>query len=170
MSALLNTYRTGDEHWITVIVLEYDRYWKAFCDIVLKMPELAQDPRFSTQAAHFKHGQEQAAIIDEVFRNMSLSECIERLEQADIVYEINNRWHEIKNDTQALENGFLMEIKMPSGRKEWVAGNPVKFNGRKTLIRSHSPRLGQHTDEVLLELGYSQDDVAGLAGRKIIRK
>ena len=168
-SAVVNTYKTKDDHWITVILLEYDRYIKQFFETVLKKPELANDERFNNQVNSFQHSAELTSIIDEVFNGLTLAECVERLRKADIVHEINRRWHEIKDDPQALENGYLMEIKMPSGRTDWVVGNFAKFDDENTVIRRSSPRLGEHNLEVLAELGYSKVDIADFKKNKIIK-
>ncbi|MDD5170450.1 MAG: CaiB/BaiF CoA-transferase family protein [Syntrophales bacterium] len=168
-SGLMNTYQSKDCRWITVMALEYNRYWKPFAEIVLMRPDLADDPRFNNQMAGFQHGEELAAIIDEAFGKLTEKEIVTRLKEADIAHEVNLRWKEIKNDVQALENGFIMEYKMPSGRTDWVMGNPVRFNGEKTLIRRNAPRLGEHNDEILSELGYGAEQIAAWRAGMIIK-
>jgi crotonobetainyl-CoA:carnitine CoA-transferase CaiB-like acyl-CoA transferase len=168
-SAVVNTYKTKDEHWITVIILEYDRFIKPFFETVLKKPELINDERFNNQANSFQHSAEFTSIIDEVFNGLTLAECVDRLKKVDIVHEVNQRWHEIKNDPQALENGYIMEIKMPSGRTDWIVGNPAKFDDEMTTIRRQAPLLGEHNLEVLAELGYSGSDIANFKKDKIIK-
>jgi crotonobetainyl-CoA:carnitine CoA-transferase CaiB-like acyl-CoA transferase len=168
-NGLMNTYRTKNGRWITIMAIEYDRYWKSFCQQVILKPELADDPRFSTQSASFGHSEELAAIIGNEFEKYTDEDLIARLKKADIAYEINQRWHELKYDAQALENGFLMEYTMPSGRTEWVPGNPVKFNGEMTRIRRRAPRIGEHTLDVLKEMGYSDADIIGMKESGVIR-
>jgi len=168
-SGLMNTYQSRDGRWITVMALEYDRYWKPFVEIVLQRPDLADDPRFNNQGASFQHGAELAVVIDEAFGQLTEKEIVERLKAADIAHEINLRWKEIKNDVTALENGFIFEYKMPSGRQDWLIGNPVRFNGEKTEVRRHAPRLGEHNDEILSGLGYSAEQIAAWRRGMIIK-
>ena len=158
-SGLMNTYQSKDHRWITVMALEYDRYWKSFAEMVLVRPDLADDPRFRDQTTAFQHGEELAAIIDNVFGELMEDEIVARLKRADIAHEVNLRWKELKKDAQALENGFIIEYKMPSGRTDWVIGNPVRFNGEVPSLRRHAPRLGEHNDEILSELGYSSEQI-----------
>jgi crotonobetainyl-CoA:carnitine CoA-transferase CaiB-like acyl-CoA transferase len=165
----MNTYQAGDGRWITVMALEYDRYWKPFAETVMMRPDLADDARFNNQIAGFQNAEELAAIIDKEFQKYTGDEILNRLKAADIAHEINLRWKEIKNDVQALENGFIMECKMPSGRTDWVMGNPVRFNGEKTEIRRHAPRLGEHNDEILSDLGYSAEQIAAWRTGMIIK-
>ena len=168
-SGLMNTYQSKDGRWITIMALEYDRYWKPFAELVLMQPNLADDPRFSNQAASFQHGAELAAIIDEAFGKLTEAEIVTRLKTADIAHEINLRWKEIKDDVTALENGFIFEYTMPSGRQDWLIGNPVRFNGEKTEVRRHAPRLGEHNNEILSELGYSVKQLSAMREKHIIK-
>jgi crotonobetainyl-CoA:carnitine CoA-transferase CaiB-like acyl-CoA transferase len=168
-TAMMNTYRTKDDRWVTIMALEYDRYWKPFAERVIRRPDLADDPRFKNQMAAFEHTVELAAIVEEEVRKITKDELVQRMAAADIVYEVNQRWKELKDDLQAVENDFMVEHKMPSGRKEWVVGNPVKFNGEKTSLRRYAPKLGEHNDEILSELGYSREQVKSLRDKKVIK-
>jgi crotonobetainyl-CoA:carnitine CoA-transferase CaiB-like acyl-CoA transferase len=168
-TALMNTYRTKDDRWVTIMALEYDRYWKPFAERVIRRPDLADDPRFKNQMAAFEHTVELSAIVEEEMRKITKEELVQRMAAADIVYEVNQRWKELKDDIQAVENDFMVEHKMPSGRKEWVVGNPVKFNGEKTSLRRYAPKLGEHNDEVLSELGYSREQIKSLRDKKVIK-
>jgi len=168
-TAMMNTYRTKDDRWVTIMALEYDRYWKPFAESVIRRPDLVDDPRFKNQMAAFEHTVELAAIVEEEVRKITKDELVQRMAAADIVYEVNQRWKELKDDVQAVENDFMVEHKMPSGRKEWVVGNPVKFNGEKTSLRRYAPKLGEHNDEILSELGYSREEIKSLRDKKIIK-
>jgi crotonobetainyl-CoA:carnitine CoA-transferase CaiB-like acyl-CoA transferase len=168
-TAMMNTYRTKDDRWVTIMALEYDRYWKPFAKSVIRRPDLADDPRFNNQMATFQNTVELTAIVEEEVRKITKDELVRRMAAADIVYEVNQRWIEIKDDVQAVENDFIVEHKMPSGRKEWIVGNPVKFNGERTAMRRYAPKLGEHNDEILKELGYNPEQIKSLRERKIIK-
>ena len=168
-TALMNTYRTKDDRWVTIMALEYDRYWKPFAESVIRRPDLVDDPRFKNQMAAFEHTVELAAIVEEEVGKITKDELVKRMAAADIVYEVNQRWKELKDDIQAVENDFMVEHKMPSGRKEWIVGNPVKFNGEKTSLRRYAPKLGEHNDEILSELGYSREEIKSLRDKKVIK-
>ena len=169
VSALMNTYKTGDGKWLTIMAIEYERYWGPFCEQVIKRPDLAINPRYSTFFASYENSAELVAIVQSEFDKYTSQELVQKLRQADVVYELNQRWHELKNDPQATETGFMMEYKLPSGRTDWVIGNPAKFNGGRTLIRRKAPLLGEHTGEVLRKMGYPEESIADLTVRKIIK-
>ncbi len=69
---------------------------------------------------------------------------------------------EVVTDPQAIENDFFAELDHPSGRRIKLVASPVLFNGVRPAIRQSAPELGQHTEEVLLELDYTWDDIASL--------
>lgn len=165
---LMNTYRTLDDKWLMIMVIDYDRYWKKFCVKVLDRPELADDPRFANLFTAFENNEAQAAVIQEEIEKQTVAELTRRLKEEDIVYEICQRFHEVKYDQQALENGFIMPFELRSGRKDWIIGNPIKFNGEDTLVRRKAPLLGEHDTEVLNEIGYSKHEIENLRVKKII--
>lgn len=167
--ALMNTYRAGDGRWITVMSLEYDRYWKVFAEKVIMRPDLVDDPRFNNQAAGFQNAAELAAIIEEEFAKYDGDELLARLKAGDVPHEKNLYWREIKDDVHIRENGFIMEYRMRSGRNEWIIGNPVRFNREKTVVRRGAPKLGEHNSEILAELGYSPEEIASLRDAKVIK-
>jgi crotonobetainyl-CoA:carnitine CoA-transferase CaiB-like acyl-CoA transferase len=167
--ALRNSYKTKDGRWIYVAVLEYERYWPPFCRIVLERPDLVNDPRFKDYASSCENNRELAIILEETFSRKSAPELMEGLKAADIVFEILKKWHEIKEDVQAIENGFIIRHPMPSGRMDWVPGNPIKFNREKTTLKKHAPKLGEDNEGILLELGYSKGEIATFKKDRIIR-
>jgi crotonobetainyl-CoA:carnitine CoA-transferase CaiB-like acyl-CoA transferase len=167
-TGLMNTYKTKDDRWITIMVLEYDRYWKPFCEKVIKMPELINDERFVTQAAVFNNSEAQAAIIEKELLKYTGDELTALLKEADIVYETNPRWHELKDDPQVRETGFMTEYTLPNGRKDWIANSPVRFNGERPFLRRRAPRIGEHNAEILREIGYDDRDIEALRNKKVI--
>jgi crotonobetainyl-CoA:carnitine CoA-transferase CaiB-like acyl-CoA transferase len=168
-SGLMNTYQTKDGRWVTFLAPEYDRYWRPFCEKVIKRPELVEDKRFKTQAAAFDNGVAAAEIIEKECLKLTCAELVRRMKEADIVYEINQKWHELKDDPQIRETGFLQEYTMPSGRKDWIPGNPVRFNGEKPVIRKGAPRLGEDNNEILGEIGYNNNEIQAFRENKIIK-
>ncbi len=165
---LLNSYKTSDGRWLTIMAVDHDRYWSVFCKKVLRIPELADDPRFSKVLAAIENGESQAEIIRCEFEKHALAELIHRLREADVVYEVCQRWHEIKYDPQAIENNFIMKYELPSGRTDWIVGNPIKFNGEDMVVSRRAPLLGEHGAEVLKEIGYSPDQITALREKKIV--
>jgi len=168
-TALMNTYQTQDNRWITIMGIEYDRFWKPFAETVLQRPDLANDARFNNLMGGFMNSEELTAIVDGEFGRNTKDELVRRMKAIDMVYEVNLQWKELKDDNHLKENGFIYEHPMPSGRREWLIANPVKFNGQRATVRRYAPRLGEHNEEVLAGVGYSAEGIAALREKKIIR-
>ena len=113
-TGLMNTYETSDGRWLTVMALEYDRYWRVFCEKVLRIPELADDPRFGNLFAAFENSEAQAKLLCCELKKYTLAELVQRLKEADIVYEVSQRWNELKEDPQALRTDSWSNTSCPA--------------------------------------------------------
>lgn len=167
-TGIMNTYKTREGNWITLMALEYEKFWGPFCKKVIDAPQLADDPRFSTVISSKKNSREQAALIQSEMVKFTAEELEKRLDSIDMVYEVNLRFHEIKEDPQAIENNYIIPFKMRSGRQDWAFSNPVKFNDADTELMRYAPDLGEHNEEVLTELGLSAEEIRVLQEEKVI--
>ena len=150
-------YRTGDGRFISLIMLESDRYWADLCQH-LGRPELGDDPRFVDSVAHAKNRGECIAILDELFATKTLDEWRAVLATAKGVWAPVQNAAELHTDVQAVANGYLREIDFGDGRQATLVANPVQFDGVSPEL-TPCPEHGQHTEEVLLELGLDWDAI-----------
>lgn len=155
---LVNTYRTGDGRWLTLLLLQPDRYWLDFCERIGR-PELVGDERFADAMNRFLNRAELVAILDEVFASKSLAEWREVLEGHEGPWAPMQTAEEVLRDPQALANGYVAEVSTDDGTSAPLVVNPVQFDGEQVKL-DRAPEHGQHTEEVLLELGVSWDDLA----------
>ena len=152
----VNTYRTKDGRFISLIMLESDRYWGDFCRHIGRQ-DLIADPRFADSAARGQNCVECIAILDEVFAQRDLQEWRGALATMEGVWAPYQSVRELHEDVQAKANGYLPEVTSGDRRFALVA-NPVQFDETPPSLRP-GPEHGQHTEEVLLELGLSWDDI-----------
>jgi len=157
---IVGTYKTKDERFIALIMLESDRYWADFCRHIGR-PDLIDDPRFVDAAARFANGEECVTILDEVFASRTFEEWKEALATAEGVWAPVQTARELHDDPQAVVNGYLREVDPGTGKTFTLVANPVQFDETPPDLRP-APEHGQHTEEVLLELGLSWEDIAGL--------
>jgi crotonobetainyl-CoA:carnitine CoA-transferase CaiB-like acyl-CoA transferase len=164
---LRNFYRTKDGRWILMAMMQPDPYWPRFCK-ALEREELEDDPRFNS----FEHRQKSCAdlikILDEAFAARTLAEWKERLSKFNLIFEPVQRPTEVANDPQASANEFFSAFDHPKYGPIKLVGAPIKLSKTPLTIRSEAPEFSQHTEEVLLELGYSWEDIISLKDQKVI--
>jgi len=166
---LWNHYRCADDKWISLAMLQPDRYWKNFCEVVGK-PELVDDPRFAETKVRGKNSAALVAIFDEVFAARPRDEWMRVLKgRGDFIYTIVNSVSDLPDDPQVRANGYVVEYDHPALGNLTLLGMPVKLSATPGEPRGHAPELGEHTELLLTEmLGYSWDDVARLREANVI--
>ena len=154
---LVGTYPTKDGRFITIILLQSDRFWPDLC-AHLDRPDLLDDPRFSDAAARYEHGRECVQELRAIFRSRTYDEWRERLQTLAGVWAPMQTPLEVHDDPQVIANGYLEPIEAASGTEFRLPANPVQFDETPASV-GRAPDHGEHTDEVLLELGLSYDEI-----------
>ena len=153
---LVGTYPTKDGRFITIILLQADRFWPDLCEH-LDRPDLVDDPRFANAAARYENRRECIQELRAIFRSRTYEEWRERLQTLAGVWAPVQTPLELHDDPQVAANGFLEPIATDSGEFRLPA-NPVQFDEMPAQV-NRAPEHGEHTDEVLLELGLSYDEI-----------
>ena len=166
---LWNHYRCADGKWLTLGMLQPDRYWKDLCN-TLGLPELIDDPRFKEIGVRGKNCKALVAIFDKVFATRPRDEWMKLLKAGgDFIYTVVNRVSDLPDDPQVLANDYVVDYEHPGLGEMKLVGLPVKLSETPGDPRGHAPELGEHTESVLTEmLGYSWDDVARLKESGVI--
>jgi len=165
---LSNNYRTKDDRWLILLNPLFERVLPGLCKAIGR-PELADDPRFNSQMAMERNCEEFIRILDERFASGNLAEWEKRLRENNVVYGKVQTPSEVVADPQAITNGFFEDVSYPGGGKMKLLNTPVKFRENPASIKGPAPGIGQHTEEILFELGYSGDDMLRLDEEGIIR-
>ncbi|MDM8000249.1 MAG: CoA transferase [Dehalococcoidia bacterium] len=160
-NALWNCYRTKDGKWIMLVMPQTDRYWPAFCKAIGK-PEWEKDARFDSFAKRIEQNKFLIAALDEILGQRTAAEWESIAQEFDLVLGRIQTPMEVAQDPQAWENGFFEEVEYAPGKTFKMINSPVRFSESESRIRSIAPELGQHTEEILLELGYEWEDLAAL--------
>jgi crotonobetainyl-CoA:carnitine CoA-transferase CaiB-like acyl-CoA transferase len=167
---LWNHYRCADDKWLALAMLQPMRY---FADFVraLGRPEMAEDERFQSVAGLAANAPEVVATLDEVFASRPRAEWIERLRKAggDFIFTLVNEVGELPDDPQMIANDYVVDFEHPQFGKTQVVGVPVRLSETPGSVRTPAPELGQHTEEVLLDvLGWDWDRIADLRAKEVI--
>ncbi len=139
-------YKAGDGREV-LIAIQSEREWKRFCADVLRRPEAAEAPTFSSHTQRVAHRGELDRLINSVFAELSMEQLVERLQTADIAYGRLNSVEELTCHPQLR----LMTIDTPSGPVELPAPPVLEQQKSPTPPRYRVPALGEHTEAIRRE-------------------
>jgi len=154
---LVGTYPTKDGRFLILVLLQADRYWPDLCKHLDRL-DLLEDPRFKDGAARYENRRECIQVLREIFRTRTYDEWCQRLQTLEGVWAPLQTPLELHDDPQAIANGYLEPITASSGSEFRLPANPVQFDETPPSVRG-APEHGEHTDEVLLELGLTYDEI-----------
>ncbi len=164
---LYNHYRTKDDKWFILAHLQPDRYWPNICRALGK-PELEHDPRFNSIEARGENRKELITLMDETFATKTREEWFEIFKKESLIYTPIQTPTEVINDPQSVANDYVIWVDHPVLGKTKMVGFPWDFSQTPASVRREAPEFGQHTEEILLELGYGWEDIAKLKEDKVI--
>ena len=163
-----DSYEASDG-WF-VIGCGNDKLYKIFCEKILHMPELVEDPRFDCNVNRVANNLELKAIIEENFaKQRTVKECVDMILGAGIpagpIYNVSDIMEDphIRDDRE-----MFIHVDHPVMGDVILNGNPVKLSDTKVGIRFPSPTLGQHNEEILESLGYTAGEVEGFKEKGVL--
>lgn len=133
--------------------------WQRFCQAIGRT-DLADDARFRTNADRVRNRGELEPILDEHFAQRDADAWLEKLREARIPCGPVNTLPDILSDAHFQARGGLLEMAHPAAGDLRMLANPIHFSQTPPIYDRHPPLLGQHTEEVLAEVGYSPTDIA----------
>ena len=162
---IYGSYRASDGY--LVIGPVNANQWQVFCHD-LGLPEIADDPRFADPVARGKHSRELGELLDEALLQRPTAEWMSLFDEADIIAAPVYEYGQMVDDPQFLANDYLVDFELPTGGTAKVVGVPVKLSDTPGGIFSGVPELGEQTEAVLRDVGYSKEEIRQLAAEGVI--
>ncbi len=162
-----NNYRTKDDQWFWLANLQPDLTWKGFCT-ALGRNDLLNNEKFNTIAARYINSAELVKIIDEEMAKKTRDEWELLFRKNEVIYGRVQSPQEVIRDPQALANDFFVPLHHPEAPQVKVVMTPVKFIQNPASVNKAAPEIGQDTEEILLNLDYSWEDIAVLKEKNVI--
>jgi crotonobetainyl-CoA:carnitine CoA-transferase CaiB-like acyl-CoA transferase len=169
----VNNYAAGDGEEFWLVGLEGDRHWPALARAVDR-PEWLDDPRYATARDRAINARELIRELDALFAERTRAEWAERFDaEPELFWAPVNTIEDLIGDPQFFAAGGVVEVPDEQGSRSMLA-SPADFGGAAPRPRWRAPRLGEHTAEVLDELGLESTDIArlvadGIAGVDLSR-
>ncbi|HEY7293398.1 MAG TPA: CoA transferase [Dehalococcoidia bacterium] len=159
LPALYRVFATKDGH--IAIVGAAGALWPGFCRAI-ERPDLLDDPRFADDTGRARHRSELLTTVEAQIATRTTAEWCERLRAEGQRYAPVRDYAELAADPQVWVNGYLAEVEHPQFGRQRIVGTPVHFSDTPSRPGIATPELGQHTEEVLIESGFTWEEIAAL--------
>ena len=159
-------FQCRDGQWVFIAGAN-DRLWSRLV-VALGLEWMATDPRFLVNVERVKHRKELEAVLEEAIARHDREPLLKMLDEAGVPATPVNTVDQIMNDPQTAARQIIERVVHPRLGEIPVVGTPLKFSAMRPGVRSHAPLQGEHTDQILLEHGYSASEIAELRARKVI--
>ncbi len=169
LTPISNTYACKDGEMITLTILDYQRDWGKFCKVI-EREDLVDVERFNNplSAKQPDNSKELVILLSGIIAKKDRAEWAKLLKEYDLPFSITQHLKEIPKDPLAWENGYLSSFTYGNGNVSAIPNTPVQFRENVPAPCLRAPYLGEHTRDVLAELGYSQERIQQFIDAKIV--
>jgi crotonobetainyl-CoA:carnitine CoA-transferase CaiB-like acyl-CoA transferase len=160
-NALINVYRTADNRWLLLAFVNEDKEFPLFLHAI-GHPEAAADPRFLTAASRMAHRDEIVGLLDAEFAKRSLADWRGLFASANLTYGVAQTFDEVASDPQFIANNILVPVDDGGARSRLTVDSPVHLDHETKVAPRRAPDIGEHTQQILNELGFDTATIATL--------
>lgn len=164
--AIYQVFDTKDNQQVFIGVVS-DKQWEDFCKS-FNLDDLLNDPSFLSNTDRVNNKEKLIPIVKSVFKNYTKQDLMEKLEHTGLPFAPITEPIELFNDPHLNSSKGLVELNLPDGGKTNLPTLPIEMSGRKMGVRHDLPDIGEHTDSILSETGFSNDEIVELRSKGII--
>lgn len=158
VNPLINVYQTQDDRWLMLCFVQEDKEWPNLVQTI-NMPELLTDVRFVNGKTRHAHSRELTAILEAAFATKPLGYWREMLDKLHLTFGVVQTIEELANDPQLILNGNIREVNNGTETKSFTVDSPVYIQGEEKVQPGLAPALGEHSFEILHDLGYTAGQI-----------
>jgi formyl-CoA transferase len=165
---LVNHYLAGDGRWLMILCLPDELYWSPLCKAIGR-EDLEQDTRFSKRYDRLANNVDLIAILDEAISKKTRDEWGIIFDKHGIVWTpVPSNFEEVIQDPQLYANEHIVEVEHPSLGLGKTLTTPIRLNKGAPKIRRLAPEIGQHNEDILLEMSYTWEEIIKLKDKGVI--
>jgi len=158
----------ASDGWFAIAVGN-DKQFEALCKVIGKL-ELASDPRFAKNSGRVENREEIIPLLASIFKTASVSEWLTKLDEAQIPCGPINNFEQVFSMPTVKEHEMLVKMNHPTIGELPLVGSPLKMSDTPVEYRLPPPLMGEHTEDVIMDLlGYSSEQITELRERSCIK-
>ncbi len=167
---LMTWYECQDGKWLLLGETEFDRFWGEFCQVMGITDPGYANVKMSQMKDDKAKVQQIVVYLEKIFATRPRDEWRRMFDEkgARFVYAPVNEVSDLLQDEQVLANNYFVDFDHPVAGRIKQVNHPVEYSKTPAKIRSGAPAYAQHNNEVLLELGYTREDIARFSAEEII--
>ncbi len=162
------TVKNGEQIFLAVVS---DAQWRVFCD-ALGFPDLAADPLYATNNDRVRQRPRLMPVLRERLAAWTADELGDTFERHGLPFAPIRKPEELLDDPHLLATGSLADVRLTDGARAGETAKttllPMTMDGERLGVRLQPPHMGEHTNELLSQLGYTETDLAGLRARQVV--
>ena len=164
--AIYDIFDCADGKQVFVAVVS-DTQWKKFCEY-FSLDEFARDETLAKNAGRVERRDTIIPRVRSLFLDFTAEELMQRLDQCGLPYAPIARPEDLFDDPHLLASGGLLDLTTPEGRHTSLPALPVQMDGKRLGLRRDVPQQGEHTREVMQELGFTDADIDALINTRVV--